>query len=446
MEFLLQNQLDIMLFLSGICAILAFMTLVMSSESSRKKSILALMELSAMLLLLSERFSYIYRGDPGELGFLMVRLSNGLVFFLQLFIPHLVTEYMRVMLREDAGLEHDSPLLQAAEVVFGAGTFLIIVNQFIGVYYTIDESNLYHRAPGFVIAYIFPLLIVILQEAAIFKYRDRLDSRTAVLLMAGITLPTLISIVQIFSYGLSLTSISMVVVVIIFYTFALRDLISAVETARRNELESHKEAEKREAAMFEQTAESLANAIDAKDRYTHGHSTRVASISRQIAERAGLPEEECRKIYFSALLHDVGKIGVPDVIINKEGKLTDEEFAIIKSHSGLGYNVLKDISIMPELAIGAGSHHERMDGKGYPEGFSREQIPLFARIASVADSYDVMSLDRKYKKAMSHDEIEEELLANSGTQFDPKIVPIIIDMMNDGFTDKVRSEYGPSDL
>ncbi len=432
MEFLRQNQLDIMLFLSGICAILAFMTLAMSSESNRKKSILALMELSAMLLLLSERFSYIYRGDPGELGFLMVRLSNGLVFFLQLFIPHLVTEYMRVMLREDAGLEHDSPLLQAAEVVFGAGTFLIIVNQFIGVYYTIDESNLYHRAPGFVIAYIFPLLIVILQEAAIFKYRDRLDSRTAVSLMAGITLPTLISIVQIFTYGLSLTSISMVVVVIIFYTFALRDLISAVETARRNELESHKEAEKREAAMFEQTAESLANAIDAKDRYTHGHSTRVASISRQIAERAGLPEEECRKIYFSALLHDVGKIGVPDVIINKEGKLTDEEFEHIRQHPILGYQILSSIKQSPELSVGAHYHHERYDGKGYPDGLKGEEIPETARIIAVADAYDAMTSSRSYRKELSYEKTKEELRKGMGTQFDPKYAQIMLDIIEEG--------------
>ena len=432
MEFLRQNQLDIMLFLSGICAILAFMTLVMSSESSRKKSILALMELSAMLLLLSERFSYIYRGDPGDLGFLMVRLSNGLVFFLQLFIPHLVTEYIRVMLKEDCGLEQDSPLLQAAEVVFGAGTFLIIVNQFIGVYYTIDESNLYHRAPGFVIAYIFPLLIVILQEAAIFKYRDRLGSRTAVSLMAGITLPTLISIVQIFTYGLSLTSISMVVVVIIFYTFALKDLIGAVETARRNELESHKEAEKREAAMFEQTAESLASAIDAKDRYTHGHSTRVASISRQIAERAGLPEEECRKIYFSALLHDVGKIGVPDVIINKEGKLTDEEFEHIRQHPVLGYQILSSIRQSPELSVGAHYHHERYDGKGYPDGLKGEEIPETARIIAVADAYDAMTSTRSYRKELSDEKTKEELRKGMGTQFDPKYAQIMLDIMEEG--------------
>ena len=432
MDFLRQNQLDIMLFLSGMCAILAFMTLVASSESNRKKSILTLMELSAMLLLLSERFSYIYRGDPSDLGFLMVRLSNSLVFFLQLFIPHLVTEYMRVMLREDGRIENDSPLLQAAEVVFGAGTFLIIVNQFIGVYYTIDEGNLYSRAPGFMIAYIFPLLIVILQEAAILKYRDRLDSRVVVSMMAGIALPALISIVQIFTYGLSLTSISMVVIVIIFYTFALRDLIGAVETARRNELESCMEAEKREAAMFEQTAEALANAIDAKDRYTHGHSTRVASISRQIAERAGFTGEECRQIYFSALLHDVGKIGVPDAIISKEGKLTDGEFRHIRQHPILGYQILSSIRQSPELSVGAHYHHERYDGTGYPDGLKGEEIPETARIIAVADAYDAMTSTRSYRKELSDEKTKEELRNGMGTQFDPKYAEIMLDIMEEG--------------
>lgn len=440
MGFLRDNQLDIMLFLSGICAILAFMTLAISSESNRKKSILALMELSATFLLLAERFSYIYRGDPTELGFLMVRLSNGLVFFLQLFITHLVTEYLRVMVREDCGFEQDSPLLQAAEVVFGAGTLLIVVNQFIGVYYTIDSNNIYSRTPGFLIAYIFPLLIVILQETTIFKLRDRLNRKVVVAMMAGIALPTLISIVQIFTYGLSLTSISMVVVVIIFYTFALRDLISAVETARRNELESHREAERREAAMFEQTAESLANAIDAKDRYTHGHSTRVAAISKQIAERAGLSEEECRQVYFSALLHDVGKIGVPDDIINKEGKLTDEEFEQIKQHPILGYQILSSIKQSPELSVGAHYHHERYDGTGYPDGLKGEEIPQTARIIAVADAYDAMTSTRSYRKELSEEKTKDELIKSMGTQFDPKYAQILLDMLAQG-TDPVAIKH-----
>ncbi len=198
--------------------------------------------------------------------------------------------------------------------------------------------------------------------------------------------------------------------------------------------------------ILNQSIMTFTSFIDAKDSYTRNHSVRVAIYAKEIGRRMGLDEEELQNLYYGTLLHDVGKIGIPDEILTNEGQLTPEEFEIIKTHPLKGVEMLKNFTEIPNISDCAHYHHERYDGKGYPEGFSREQIPLFARIASVADSYDVMSLDRKYKKAMSHDEIEEELLANSGTQFDPKIVPIIIDMMNDGFTDKVRSEYGPSDL
>ena len=198
--------------------------------------------------------------------------------------------------------------------------------------------------------------------------------------------------------------------------------------------------------ILNQSIMTFTSFIDAKDSYTRNHSVRVAIYAKEIGRRMGLDEDELQNLYYGTLLHDVGKIGIPDEILTNEGQLSSEEFEIIKTHPLKGVEMLKNFTEIPNISDCAHYHHERYDGKGYPEGFSREQIPLFARIASVADSYDVMSLDRKYKKAMSHDEIEEELLANSGTQFDPKIVPFIIDMMNDGFTDKVRSEYGPSDL
>lgn len=198
--------------------------------------------------------------------------------------------------------------------------------------------------------------------------------------------------------------------------------------------------------ILNQSIMTFTSFIDAKDSYTRNHSVRVAIYAKEIGRRMGLDEDELQNLYYGTLLHDVGKIGIPDEILTNEGQPTPEEFEIIKTHPLKGVEMLKNFTEIPNISDCAHYHHERYDGKGYPEGFSREQIPLFARIASVADSYDVMSLDRKYKKAMSHDEIEEELLANSGTQLDPKIVPIIIDMMNDGFTDKVRSEYGPSDL
>ena len=431
MAFIREHQLNIMLFMSGICAILAFMTLVASSASHKKKSILALLELSAMLLLIFDRYSYIYRGDTSELGFLMVRLSNGLVFFNQIFIPHLITQYLGILLCDEGGHKKTPPMLRACEWLFGAGTLFIIISQFTGLYYTIDNNNLYSRSPGFVLAYAIPLAIVILQEITIIRHRDLLSKGAVVALTTGIALPTMVSIVQFFFYGLSLTSISTVVVVIIFYTFALRDMIRETETARRNELESYRESERREAALFEQTAGALAEAIDAKDGYTHGHSTRVAEISGRIAKEAGFSEKDCKKVYFAALLHDVGKIGIRDDIINKEGRLTDEEFEHIKQHPVLGYQILSKIKQSDTLSIGARYHHERYDGTGYPDGLAGEDIPDIARIIAVADAYDAMTSSRSYRGSLSEERTREELMKGMGTQFDPQYAKIMLRIMDE---------------
>jgi putative nucleotidyltransferase with HDIG domain len=279
-------------------------------------------------------------------------------------------------------------------------------------------------------------MIILLQGLTIIINRKRLSRDYAISLIAGISIPALISIVQIFCYGLSLTSIGTVFVVIIFYAYAILELNKAVKTAQRNELESYKAAEKREAAMFEQTAEALANAIDAKDQYTHGHSTRVADISAKIARKAGLSDKDCRSVYFAALLHDIGKIGIPDGIINKEGRLTDEEFGYIKQHPILGYQILSSIRQSPELSIGAHYHHERYDGRGYPDGLSGKEIPETARIIAVADAYDAMTSTRSYREKLSMDKTKEELRRGMGSQFDPKFAAIMLQLIDDGEVSK----------
>ena len=426
MAFIRAHQLDIMLFMSGICAILAYMALVTDSLSRRRKSILALMGLSAMLLLLFDRYCYLYRGNTGALGFLMVRLSNGLVFFLSIFIPHLVTQYLKDLYRNESGLQFIPRSLLICEVMFIAGTVLIVISQFTGLYYVIDAQNVYHRTSGYPLSYIAPFLIVLLQELTLIKYRKRLNTGLVRALLVSIALPTLMAVVQIFHYGLSLTSITMVFVVIIFYIFALKDMGRAVKLARRNELESYKEAEKREAAMFEQTAEALANAIDAKDKYTHGHSTRVAALSRRIATLAGHSDRECDQVYFAALLHDIGKIGIRDEIINKEGKLTQEEFEQIKLHPILGDQILSSIRQSPTLCLGAHYHHERYDGTGYPEGLRGDAIPQIARIIAVADAYDAMTSTRSYRGKLTQEKTREELVRGMGKQFDPKYAEIML--------------------
>lgn len=176
---------------------------------------------------------------------------------------------------------------------------------------------------------------------------------------------------------------------------------------------------------------SLAQTIDAKDKYTKGHSTRVAKYSKKLAIKLGLSEAEQDTIYFMGLLHDIGKIGIPDNIINKPQKLTDEEFAIIKKHPEIGHDILKNIAEIPNIEIGARWHHERMDGKGYPDGLKGEEIPKLVRIISVADSYDAMTSKRSYRDILPQAYIREELEKGKGKQFDPEVAEAMIQLIDE---------------
>ncbi|MCM1183636.1 MAG: response regulator [Roseburia sp.] len=182
----------------------------------------------------------------------------------------------------------------------------------------------------------------------------------------------------------------------------------------------------------------LAKTIDAKDKYTRGHSVRVANYSRELARRMGKDAQEQEIIYKAALLHDVGKIRIPDEIINKPGKLTDEEYAYIKLHPVCGYHILKAFSKDPMIASGAKFHHERYDGKGYPNGLAGENIPEHARIIGVADTYDAMASNRSYRNALPQEVIRSELEAGRGTQFDPKIADIMLQMVDEDVEYRMR--------
>ena len=176
---------------------------------------------------------------------------------------------------------------------------------------------------------------------------------------------------------------------------------------------------------------ALAQAIDAKDTYTNGHSERVAKYSREIARRYGYSKEQLEEIYMMGLLHDVGKIGVPNAIINKSGRLTDEEFAIIKTHPEQGAKILSNIKEMPHLSEGARWHHERYDGKGYPDGLKGLEIPEEARIIAVADAYDAMTSNRSYREPLSQMTVRGEIEKGSGLQFDPNFAAIMLQMIDE---------------
>lgn len=194
-----------------------------------------------------------------------------------------------------------------------------------------------------------------------------------------------------------------------------------IEKYRSAEMDVMKAKQKTAERLFEQTATALVNAIEAKDVYSRGHSMRVAEYSRRIARQLGKSEEECNEIYYAGLLHDVGKIGISYPILTKKGRLTPQEYEQIKRHTTIGKQILSGISEYPYLSIAANSHHERYDGKGYPDKWKGNDIPEIARIISVADAYDAMSSNRSYRAALPQQVVREEIVKGAGTQFDPEI-------------------------
>jgi HD-GYP domain-containing protein (c-di-GMP phosphodiesterase class II) len=173
-------------------------------------------------------------------------------------------------------------------------------------------------------------------------------------------------------------------------------------------------------ATFQQTIKGLASAIDKMDRYTAGHSERVAAYAQILAIKLGLSTEEIEIVRQSALMHDVGKIGCV-INLNKPGKLSQEEYEIFKQHPGYGRDILEPITFLHPLVPGVHLHHERWDGRGYPLGLAADKIPIMARIISVADTYDAMTSDRAYRKALGHEVAVNEIRRCAGTQFDPEV-------------------------
>jgi energy-coupling factor transport system substrate-specific component len=233
-------------------------------------------------------------------------------------------------------------------------------------------------------------------------------------------------------YDNSWFMVYMIVVLALFVSwltwFIVRTQIQRTLTFQKKELEFAKN----QIEMGNQTILAIANTVDVKDENTSRHSQRVSEYSVMIAKELGKSDEECEILRKTALLHDIGKIGIPDSVLNKPGKLTDEEYEIMKSHVVKGANILKDFTIIDHVWEGALYHHERYDGKGYTSGLKGEEIPLNARIIGIADAFDAMTANRVYRKKLSFEVVLEELKKGKGTQFDPGLVDILLNLIASG--------------
>lgn len=221
--------------------------------------------------------------------------------------------------------------------------------------------------------------------------------------------------------------------------------IKSVEQMRliksiNEELEHSKELLEK---SYLETIETLRYTVEAKDFYTRGHSDRVSEYAVLIGKKIGLSEEELKKLKIGGLFHDIGKIGIPDAILLKTEKLTTDEYSEIKNHPSIGAHILSNATIFQDLIPIVKHHHERYDGKGYPGNLLGEEIPLLARITSIADTFDAMISRRSYREPLSLDYVKEELKNCSGTQLDPKLVPVFLDILENEYhlIEEIQAKY-----
>lgn len=218
---------------------------------------------------------------------------------------------------------------------------------------------------------------------------------------------------------------------------SLPNLITNVTMMRLSEQVQKLEHEQRQ--FCEMAIKSILTALQCKDQYTHDHSTRVAYYALRLARELDLSEKEVYDVEVSALFHDIGKIGVPDSVLKKPGRLNEDEFALMKKHPEFSEQILLGLGPFKEIAKFARHHHERFDGRGYPDGLKGEQIPLPSRIILIADTFDAMTSTRPYREGLSYQVAFDELIECSGTQFDPELVNHFINAMKKEEKEKTRT-------
>ncbi len=315
--------------------------------------------------------------------------------------------------------------IDGTPVVFLAYLLLLAVNLFTGIIFNFSDGT-YQTGPLFLLNFLVPLFYLF-HFTFLLTFKSELFSKKQKILNSFvIILPVIAVIIQSLFPRYLLT----------FFSYSIFSLIMlfSLETPDFEELEYlrknlENEVDRQTATANErwekiqtmsmEVVETLAQAIDAKDSYTNGHSLRVAKYSVLLAESIGWQNEKLDILKRCALLHDVGKIGIPDSILQKPMALSREEFDVIKNHTVKGSKILSNISSLPEASLAARYHHERYDGTGYPEGLAGKEIPDYARIISIADAFDAMNTKRIYRDRLSREEIRERLVAGKGTQFDP---------------------------
>jgi len=321
---------------------------------------------------------------------------------------------------------------------------LLITNPITHLVFVYDEAGNYIHNVLFVpVAYGFPILFFFIGCGYMLTHWKNYKKSQIIIAIISIAIVGLVFLLQMLFFDTFLITfyVASLGLLIIFLSLETPDYERLIITMKElHESQASEAASRAKARLSQEVILALSKAVDAKDHYTNGHSARVARYAQEIARRMGKTEKEQEEIFTMGLLHDVGKIGVDEIILNKTGKLTDDEFDIIKSHTTTGYNILKTITEIPSLSTGAKWHHERYDGTGYPDGKKGSEIPEEARIICVADAYDAMTSKRSYSNPKSRLEVRNEILRCKGTQFDPDIADVMIRIIDEDTEFKLK-EY-----
>lgn len=323
-----------------------------------------------------------------------------------------------------------------SRIVFFAYIALIFINVFTGTIFNFSEKT-YNSGPLFLLNFFIPLYYAF-HLAYLIIFKSKFFSEKQQILHSFIIIFPLAAIaIQVIFPTYLLTFFA--------YTLFSLMLLFSLETPDFEELEYlrsnlEQEVQKQTAElnlrqskikkMSIEIVETLVEAIDAKDKYTNGHSIRVAKYAILLAEQLGFSEQQIDDLRCAALLHDVGKIGIPDIVLQKPMELNDEEFNMIKCHTVTGNKILQNISTLPAACFVAKHHHECYDGSGYPEHLKGDEIPIFARIVSIADAYDAMNTKRIYRDKLPKQEIRKQLLNGRGKQFDPNILDAFLQLLD----------------
>ena len=332
-----------------------------------------------------------------------------------------LTPYPAIRFFANACGAHDSKLIRTVQILCYANVVISIILTFSGItdyYYTVNVTHA-------IIVLDFILLIFIVARSIIHR---TIRPQLLRCLVIGLSVSMIGGAADLLGYHLGLSDgyntysrvgVMLFIIILVIYLF-------------REQIRNMENKQKESRIFISEITEAFAKVIDMRDRYTSGHSARVAKYTSMLAREMGCDEETTEKYYRIALLHDIGKIGVPPEVLNKPGKLTDEEYEIIKSHAQKGYDALKNISIMPELATGAGAHHERPDGKGYPNGLKGNDIPYVAQIIAVADTFDAMYSNRPYRERMNFEKAVSIIKEVAGTQLSAPVVEAFLRLVEQG--------------